>query len=153
MPISRVTVSTPNYVLIAGNLRIGPKIVQSDAGRGCSAIYGFSDKGLYDTFCRNSEQPLRPYPLVMGYLRNELDAQADRLQLVVIDAAGPTESQVHAATFDAVLGAQESHAAQVTAAYRLTFAEEADAYRVEEEALGASRDTPDAQRSSLSSSS
>ena len=37
-----------------------------------------------------------------------------------------------AATIEAVLEAQESHAAHVTAAYRLTFDQQADAYRVEE---------------------
>ena len=133
MPMSTVAASTPNYVLIDGNLRIGPKVVPLDAGTECSAIYGFSDKGPYDKFCTNSQQALKPYPLVKGYLRNQMDAPGDSLKLVVIDAAGPSEPYLHAATIEAVLEAQESRAAHVTAAYRLTFDEEANAYRVDKQ--------------------
>jgi hypothetical protein len=132
MPLSTVAASAPNYVLIDGNLRIGPKVVPLDAGIECSAIYGFSDKGPYDKFCTNSQLALKPYPLVKGYLRNQIDAP-DSLKLVVIDAAGPSEPCLHAATMEAVLQAQKSCAAHVTAAYRLTFDEEANAYRVDEE--------------------
>ena len=130
MPLSTVAASTPNYVLIDGDLRIGPKVVPLDAGMECSAIYGFSDKRPYDKFCANSQLALKPYPLVKGYLRNQIDAPDDSLKLVVSDAAGPSEPYLHAATIEAVLGAQESRAAHVTAAYRLTFDEEANAYRV-----------------------
>ena len=87
MPLSTVAASTPNYVLIDGNLRIGPKVLPLDAGMGCSAIYGFSEKGAYDRFCANSQLALKPYPLVKGYLRNQIDALGEALKLVVIDAA------------------------------------------------------------------
>ena len=133
MPMSTVVASTPNYVLIDENLRIGPKVVLLDAGIECSAIYGFSDKGPYDRFCSNSQLALKPYPLVKGYLRNQIDALGDGLKLVVIDAAGPSEPYLHAATIEAVLEAQQSCAAHVTVAYRLTFDEEANAYRVDEQ--------------------
>jgi len=133
MPLSTVAASTPNYVLIDGNLRIGPKVVPLDAGMECSAIYGFSDKGPHDKFCANSQRALKPYPLVKGYLRNQIDAPGDSLKLVVIDATGPSESYLRAATICAVLEAQESHAAHVTAAYRLTFDAGANAYRVDEQ--------------------
>ena len=63
MPMTTVDASTPNYVLIDGALRIGPKVVPFNAGLECSAIYGFSDKGPYDKFCANSQQSLKPYPL------------------------------------------------------------------------------------------
>lgn len=135
MPLSRVTASTPNYVLIDGSFRIGPKVAlyPLDAGVKCSAIYGFSDKRTYDKFCTNSQQALKPYPLVKGYLRNQIDSPGDNLNLVVIDAAGPSEPYVHAATIVAVLESQVSCAPQVTAAYRLTFDEEANGYRVDEQ--------------------
>ena len=133
MPLSTVAASTPNYVLIDGNLRIGPKVVPLDDGIECSAIYGFSDKSPYDRYCLNSQQALRPYPLVRGYLVNQIDARGDSLKLVVIDAAGPSEPLLHAATTEAVLEAQESRTAHVTAAYRLTFDEKANAYQVVEE--------------------
>ena len=53
--MTAVSVRTPHYVLIDGNLRIGPKVVLLHAGIECSPIYGFSDKGPYDEFCKNSE--------------------------------------------------------------------------------------------------
>lgn len=132
MPTSTVAPSTPNYVLIDGNLRIGPKVVPLDA-RECLAIYGFSDKEPYDQFCAHSQRALKPYPLVKGYLRNQVEAQSDGLKLVVLDAAGPSEPYLDAATMEAALEAQESRAAHLTAAYRLTFDEEAGAYRVDEQ--------------------
>ena len=141
MHISTVAASTPNYVLIDGDLRIGPKIVPLDVGTECVAIYGFSSKGPYDRFCSNSQRALKPYPLVTGYLRNEMDAPGNGLKLVVIDANGPGEPYVQAATIEAVFEAKESRAAHVTAAYRLTFDEEANAYRVEEEGRETPRDT------------
>jgi hypothetical protein len=133
MPLSTVAASTPNYVLIDGNLPTGPRVVRLDASTECSVIYGFSDKGPYDKFCTNGQQALRPYPLVKGYLRNQMEAPSDSLKLVVIDAAGPSERYLQAATFEAVLEAQESRAAHVAAAYRLTFDEEANAYQVDKQ--------------------
>jgi hypothetical protein len=141
MPVSILAASTPNYVLIDGNLRIGPKILPLDVGTECWAIYGFSSKIAYDRFCSNSHRALKPYPLVTGYLRNQMDAPGDTLKLVVIDANAPSEPSVYAATMEAVLEAQESRAAHVTAAYRLTRDEEANAYRVEEEDRETPRDT------------
>ena len=132
MSTSAAVADTPNYVLMEGDRRIGPNVVRLDAGIECSSIYGFSDKPPYDKFCRNSQQPLKPYPLVKGYLRNSAAARGG-LKLVVLDAAGPSEPYLHAATMEAVLEAHESRAAQVTAAYRLRFDEEANACRVEEE--------------------
>jgi hypothetical protein len=124
--------STPNYVLIEGNLRIGPKVTPLKAGTECSAIYGFSDKGPYDKFCANSQLALKPYPLVKGYLRNQIDESGDSLKLVVIDAASHTEHCVNTATIEAVLAALQSSSAHVTATHQLTFDEEANAYRVDE---------------------
>ena len=48
MPMTTVDASTPNYVLIDGALRIGPKVVPFYAGLECLAIYGFLDKGPYE---------------------------------------------------------------------------------------------------------
>jgi len=133
MSIIAVVADTPYYVLMNANLRIGPKLLQLEVGIECSPIYGFSDKGPYQKFCLNSQLALTPYPLVKGYLRNQVEAPGDGLKLVVVDAAGPREPYVYAATMEAVLEAQESRAAQVTTAYRLIFDREANAYRVEEE--------------------
>lgn len=131
MPMDTVSSIAPNYVLIDDNLRIGPKIVATDIGIEYTAIYGFSDKGPYDAFCRNSQRELKPYPLVKRYLRTQMDAQAGGIQLVVLDAAGPQELDLHAATIEAVLEALETRSAYVTAPYRLTFDNTANAYRVD----------------------
>ena len=132
MPISAVVADTPYYVLMDGNHRIGPEVVQLHSGIECEPIYGFSDKGPYDKFCVNSQRALTPYPLVRGYLRNQAGAPGDGLKLVVVDAAGPRELYLHAATMEAVLEAQEHRTTHVNAAYRLMFDQKANAYGVEE---------------------
>jgi hypothetical protein len=131
MPISDVA-DTPFYVLLDGNHRIGPNIVKLDAGVECSPIYGFLNKGTYDKFCMNHQQSLKPYPLVKGYLRNQVCAPGDGLQLVALDAAGPREPHLYAATVEAVLEAHENRTTHVAAAYQLILDQEANAYRVKE---------------------
>jgi hypothetical protein len=132
MPMSAVVAGTPCYVLMDGNRRIGPQVMQLRSGRACSPVYGFSDKGPYDKFCTNCQLSLTPYPLVKVYLRDQAGTLGDCLKLVVLDAPGPREHNLHAATMEAVLEAQENRMSHVTAGYRLIFDEEADAYRVDE---------------------
>jgi hypothetical protein len=132
MLMSAVAVGTPYYVLMDGNRRIGPRTVQLHSGTECAPIYGFSDKRFYDKFCTNSQLAVTPYPLVQFYLRNEAGAPGDGPKLVVVDAAGPCEPCLHAATIEAVLKAQENRTAHVTAAYHLMLDQEASAYRIEE---------------------
>ena len=79
---------TPYYVLNDEDGRIGPKVIPLNTGVECMPIYGLSDKRPYDRFCAKSELALKPYPLVKGYLRNQIDALGDVLKLVVIDARG-----------------------------------------------------------------
>ena len=135
LPITEVVAGTPYYVLMDGSCRIGPDITPLHSGIECLPIYGFSDKGFYDNFCLRTPQALTPYPLVKGYLRNQLGAPNNCLKLVVIDSAGPREPYLHAATMKAVLEAQENRTTHVTADYRLMFEQEANAYRVEEDCL------------------
>jgi hypothetical protein len=132
MSMIAAVAGTPHYVLLDANRRIGPTVVPLRSGSECSPIYGFSDKGPYDKFCMNSERALTPYPLVKVYLRSQAGAPGDGLQLVVLDAAGPGDPILYAATKEAVLEAQENRMNHVTVAYRLIFDQEADAYRVEE---------------------
>ena len=132
MPMSAVLGATPYYVLMDGKRRIGPIVVRLQTGAECSPIYGFSEKDPYDKFCVNSQLVLTPYPLVKGYLQNQASTPDDGLKLVVIDATGPREPYLHAATMQAVLEAQENRMTHVTTAYRLVFDREAEAYSVEE---------------------
>lgn len=133
MPMSAVAAGTPYYVLMEENRRIGPTVVPLASGLACTAIYGFSNKGLYDTFWANSQLALMmPYPLVKGYLRNQVNEAGNGLKLVVLDAAGPLESPLHAASMEAVLDAQENRTTHVTTEYRLIFDQETKSYRVED---------------------
>ncbi len=132
MPLSALVAGTPYYVLMEANRRIGPTVVQGHAAMDCAPIYGFSDKGPYDQFCRNSSLALTPYPLVKVYLREQAGAPGDGLKLVVIDATGPGEPYLHAATMEAVLEAQENRTTHVNTAYQLVFDQEVNAYRLEE---------------------
>ena len=132
MSTSAVVGDTPYYVLMDGNCRIGPRMVWLRTETECLAIYGFADKGPYDRFCIHSELGLKPYPLVKGYLRDQLDVPGDRLKLVVVDASGPCEPFLYAATMGAVLEAHEKRETEVVMAYRLVFDQQANAYRVQE---------------------
>jgi hypothetical protein len=127
-----VVANTPHYVLMDGNRRIGPKVARLHSGIECAPIYGFSGKGPYDKFLMNSQLVLTPYPLVTVYVRDQAGAPGDALQLVVVDAAGPREPCVYAATMEAVLEAQENRTTHVTAGYQLTFDRQANTYLVEE---------------------
>ena len=132
MSMIAAVAGTPHYVLLDAIRRIGPTVVPLRSGGECSPIYGFSDKGPYDKFCMNSELALTPYPLVKVYLRSQAGAPGDGLQLVVLDAAGPGDPFLHAATMEAVLEAHENRMSHVAVAYRLVFNQQAEAYRVEE---------------------
>ena len=123
--------STPCDVLLDGHQRLAPKLMAHPGGLEYNAIYGFSSKKSYDLFCANSDQPLMPYPLVKGYLKNQIADAGDAVQLVVVDAAGPQETQVHAATMNSVLEAVEQNANQVMLSFRLILDRESQAYRVE----------------------
>jgi hypothetical protein len=132
MSISAVAAATSHYVLMEMNRRIGPKVEPFPAGSPCEAIYGFSDSVFYEAFRMNNPRELTPYPLVKSYLRKEVDESAHVLKLVILDAAGPDESYVQAATIEAVLEAHENGAAHVTAAYRLKFNQKDEVYQVGE---------------------
>ena len=128
--------NTPYYVLLDGKQRLGPKLLALRGGPECAAIYGFSDKQPYDLFRGNCDLPLTPYPLVKRYLKNQIADSGDTVQLVVVDAAGPQESQLNAATMNSVLQALEQNANQVMLSFRLILDRESQAYRVEKAVSG-----------------
>ncbi len=132
MPFSAVLGATPYFVLVCGKRHMGPSVVPLPTGTECPPIYGFSKKDAYDRFCLNSHLALTPYPLVRRHLRNQTSAPDDGLKLVVVDAAGPREPYLQAATVESVLEAHENRMSHVTVAYRLVFNQQAEAYRVEE---------------------
>ncbi|TWU31386.1 hypothetical protein Poly41_62550 [Novipirellula artificiosorum] len=125
-------VNTPHYVLLDGKHRIGPPLVSPRSGQECVAIYGFSDKHPYDAFCSQSELALTPYPLVKGYLRNQLEVARNAILLIVVDAAGPNALQLNAATMQSVLESQVNQSKHVAVSFRLTRDEQSKAYHLEE---------------------
>lgn len=125
-------IATPHYVLLNGKTRIAPTVLAMLSGRNCSALYGFSDKAPYDLFRKASEIALTPFPLVKVYLRTLLETNENDLHLVIIDAAGPFEETLRAATMQSVLDAQLAQAASVTAEYSLTFDAQLNGYRIDE---------------------
>ena len=136
MSINELLVNTPCDVLLDDEQRLGPKLLAQPGGPQYEAIYGFSSKESYDLFCANSDLPLIPYPLVKGYLKNQIADSGDTVQLVVVDAAGPKETQLNAATMNSVLEAVKQNANQVTVSFSLRLDRESQAYRVEKVLFG-----------------
>jgi hypothetical protein len=129
---SAETASTPQYVLLNGKTRIAPTILALQSGRNCLALYGFSDKAPYDLFRQASELALTPFPLVKVYLRTLLETNSNDLHLVILDASGPADERLRAATMQSVLDAQLAQTASVPAQYSLRFDAPSNSYRVDE---------------------
>ncbi len=125
-----IAVATPCYVLIFDKVRIGPTLTPTESASSYQVIYGFSDKAPYDAFCANSPLPLTPYPLVKGYLQNQIEMAGDVVHLVVVDASGPQDAQLNAATMQAVFDAMKTQSSQVTASFRLTLNSDNESYAV-----------------------
>lgn len=130
MPMDSGQANTPYYVLMDGNRRIGPLIAPLPPGTACAPIYGFSGADAYHAFRKNSNLPLTPYPLVKVYLRTHAADAGDNVKLVVVDAAGPGEPCLFAATIGAVLEAHEKRNASVNTNYSLTLDRETSSYSV-----------------------
>lgn len=121
---------TPRYVLLDGKERTSPRLLATHAESIYIAIYGFSDKEPYDLYCASSKLALTPYPLVEGYLINQMTRSAIE-HLVVVDAASRCEMRLCAATMQFVLEAQQSQSSQVAVSYWLTLDQASQSYLVE----------------------
>lgn len=126
-----VSVDTPLYVLMEGHARIGPRMAIPGLEGSGKPFYGFSAPSAYERFRANSIQALTPYPLVKVYLRLRMDEPGGSAELVVIDAAGPRDETIHAATVEAVLAALETGTTRMTAECALEFDQKDDAYRIQ----------------------
>jgi hypothetical protein len=115
-----------------GKQRLGPQVLMADSSKLCTAIYGFSGKEAYDRFSGSIETELQPYPLVRVFVQDQAGATDDGLKLLVLDAAGPEQAGVEAATMQAVLEAFEKKTDHVAATHHLTFDAATKSYRVEE---------------------
>jgi hypothetical protein len=133
---NNVVVATPRYVLLIDNEKMGPTVLSGDPDSRCVAIYGFSDKGPYDKFRENGDLSLKPYPLVKGYLRNQLSNdngnESECLRLVVLDSSSPDERIVHAASMQAVLDSMMNQKPDVPVEYKLSLVKANGVYRLDD---------------------
>ncbi len=56
MQISELVIATPYYVLMDQKTPFGPSVADPIRDVEYSAIFGFSDKASYDSFCRESSR-------------------------------------------------------------------------------------------------
>ncbi len=120
----------PCYVLLSEKTRISPTVKPLQSGRKCLALYGFSDKVPYDLFRASSKLLLTPFPLVKGYLQTLIESVSDELHLVILDARGPKDPRVNAATMERVLEAQKSQSVTIATDFSLEFDEQSNSYQV-----------------------
>ena len=127
MKITARFANTPYYVLKSGNQPIYPTINFDDPDTNCRCVYGFSDKPIYDKFIKGADQVLTPYPLVKGYLVNQIagansaETNGVRLSLVILDATDATQPVVSIATMATVLLALQENAMQLPVDFELAF--------------------------------
>jgi hypothetical protein len=107
-------------------------MVRSQQDGVCSPIFGFSDKDHYEKFRAECPLSLTPYPLVKRYLQSQIDSEDVALKLVVVDADGPNEPNLHAVRMEDVMEAFANGNSAVTARYRLTFDRATDGYTLED---------------------
>ncbi|MDA8745790.1 hypothetical protein N9N28_14250 [Rubripirellula amarantea] len=122
---------TPRYVLKEGSYPSCPSVLQTSSDNHAVVIYGFSDKPEYDAFLSGSSLALTPYPLVKGFLKNQINLDSGSLKLVVLDAGYSAEQCLYAATFQSVLKSFQSDLECVTVSHRLVLEASAPLYRIE----------------------
>ncbi|MEW4452030.1 hypothetical protein AB1L30_05030 [Bremerella sp. JC817] len=112
--------------------RVGPRLEEGTSHSSRQVLYGFSDSDAYERFRSHSTNDYRPYPLVKGYLREQLQSDSERIGLIVLDAVSARDEQLNAAAMDNVLQALEASDAKVGSRYRLTYDAATLAYQVSE---------------------
>ncbi|EKK02000.1 hypothetical protein RBSH_02698 [Rhodopirellula baltica SH28] len=132
------TSNTPRYVLNDAAYPICPSMTETSLQDHSVVIYGFSDKARYDIYLKASSLALTPYPLVKRFLEKHVDQNADEVQLVVIDPESPTQTPVHAATFQNVLEAMRLGSKTVNLSHKLIFDSKTSKYQAEAISFSAS---------------
>jgi hypothetical protein len=129
-PGTSTSAPTPHYVLLNEKQRIGPTVDASKISDRLLVVYGFSDKGPYDQFCSNWPTLLTPYPLVQRYLSDQMDSTDYDLRLVVIDATGPDQPHIYAATMESTLSALHESSETIEITHCLSYDSETSAYTI-----------------------
>ncbi len=122
---------TPRYVLRDGSHPTGPSILQASSGDQTTVIFGFSDKPEYDVFLKASPLALTPYPLVKGFLENQIALEIDSLKLIVLDATSSQQRILHAATFQSVLESFQLDSDRLVVSHQLVLDDTSAAYRIQ----------------------
>ena len=138
MPKTTDLIDTPCYLLKSGSQAIFPTINFENPDTNFVCVYGFSDKPIYDKFIESAEQLLTPYPLVQGYLTNQIaevssDGGGAHLAIVILDATGLEAPILSAASMTTVLLAQQEKAKQVQTEFCLAFDPEMNGYRFDKD--------------------
>lgn len=127
--------NTPRYVLKDGSRPFCPSVSQTSSDDKVTVVFGFSDKPQYDAFMSHCSVALTPYPLVKGYLKNQIDADSNAdshgLKLIVLDAVGPTTAVHYAATMQDVLESFDGKQDSVAVSYRLVLDEASESFQLE----------------------
>jgi len=122
---------TPHYVLKEGSQPTCPSLSQTPSQVHPTVIYGFSDKPEYDVFLSDSPLALTPYPLVKGFLKNQIELNIGSLKLIVLDAISSTQQCLYAATFQSVLESFQLGTESVAVSHRLVLDGSSPDYRIE----------------------
>ena len=119
---------TPRYVLMHDRIPAGPSVMQTSEVE-VIAVFGFSSKPLYDAFLSHSPMALTPYPLVKGYLQRQVDLGTAVMQLVVLDANGPQQLNLPAATARAIVESLDLKRDEVEVSHELIFDDSSGCYQ------------------------
>lgn len=122
---------TPQYVLKDGAYPTCPSVLQVSSEDHATVIFGFSDKPEYDVFLAASTLMLTPYPLVKGFLKNQIELNEDSMKLVVLDAISSGQPCLYAATFQAVLESFRLNSDAVGVSHRLVKEPTSSDYQLE----------------------
>lgn len=122
---------TPRYLLKDGSHPTCPSLLQASPDDHSSVIFGFSDKPKYDAFSSASSLALKPYPLVQGFLKDQIDQNVGSLSLVVLDAVSSEQQCLYAATSQSVMESFQAESDSVAVSHRLSKAGSSPDYRIE----------------------
>lgn len=103
-------VPTPRYVLLDGDKPVSTMVTSAVGDSVKRAIFGFSDKQQYDAFRANSQLAYKPYPLVKGYLRGQIEKADSGAAFMVLDAIAPDGGTFQVCSMPETLLAFESNA-------------------------------------------
>jgi hypothetical protein len=123
------TSKMPRYVLMQDQRPLGPSLTLA-AEAEATVIYGFSGKPQYDAFLQQSSIALTPYPMVQRFLQRQSHLDTPQVQMVVLDAASPTQSNLRATTAQAIVDSFDRKQDTVAVSHELSLDGTSGLYRI-----------------------